>query len=119
MIILSLVLNVLVLTPICASLMMDAAWVQAGYGPATAARGILLSVYIAIWVVSVLLLFVREPNSVAALLVVQVVYKVTTPLTVGTLANPVVVSNLGIAAFHLVTLTLMWRAQVLRMDRTR
>ncbi len=110
MIILSLVLNIAVLAPVCAGLIADANWVRASYGEVTAARGILLSVYLAIGLVSALLLFVGEPKLVAALLLVQVVYKLTTPLTVGTFANPVVVSNLGIAAFHAVTLALIWRA---------
>jgi hypothetical protein len=35
---------------------------------------------------------------------VQVLYKVTSPLMVGTIANPVVVSNLVIAGFHTATL---------------
>jgi hypothetical protein len=50
---------------------------------------------------------------------VQFVYKLTTPVTVGTLLNPVVVSNLGIAGFHAVTLVLIfiwWRQEVLGRD---
>ncbi len=112
MIILSLVLNIAVLVPVCAGLITDASWARASYGDATAARSILLSVYLAIILVSALLLVVREPKLVAALLLVQVMYKLTTPLTVGTLANPVVVSNLCIAVFHAVTLALIWRARV-------
>ena len=38
--------------------------------------------------------------------------KVTTPFTVGTLRNPVVLSNLLIAAVHTVTVGLIWRAGV-------
>ena len=110
MITLSLVLNIAVLIPVCAGLIMDASWARASYGDATAARGILLSVYLAIGVVSAFLLVVREPKLVAALLLVQVVYKLTTPFTVGTFSNPVVISNLGIAAFHAITLLLIWRA---------
>jgi Na+-transporting NADH:ubiquinone oxidoreductase subunit NqrB len=110
MIQLSLLLNIAVLTPVCAGLISNASWVRASYGEATQARGILLSVYLAIGIVSALLLFVREPKFVAALLLVQIVYKLTTPLTVGTFANPVVMSNLGIAAFHSVTLAWIWRA---------
>lgn len=111
MLVLSLLLNIVVLVPVCAGLLTHANWALASYGEATAARGILLSIYLSIALVSALLLVVREPNLVAALLLVQVLYKVTTPLTVGTLANPVVLSNLGIAAFHAVTLYLIWRAR--------
>jgi hypothetical protein len=41
---------------------------------------------------------------VAALLAVQVIYKLTTPFTVGSFRNPVVISNLVIATLHAVTL---------------
>jgi hypothetical protein len=44
---------------------------------------------------------------------VQALYKITTPLTVGTIANPVVVSNLVIAGFHTATLMCLWRGQAL------
>lgn len=109
MAVLSLLINVAVLVPVCAGLLADASWATAAYGERTPARAILLSVYMAIGLCSVLLLIRREPKAVAALLVVQVLYKVTTPLTVGTLANPVVVSNLAIAAFHAATLVCLWR----------
>ena len=77
------------------------------YGDATAGRSILLSVYLAIELISVMLLFVREPKLVASLLLVQVIYKLITPLIVGMLDNPVVISNLGIAALHSVALVLI------------
>ncbi len=67
--------------------------------------------YLAIASVSVALLFCRDPLPVAPLLLMQVIYKVTTPLTVGTLANPVVLSNLAIAIVHGVTLALIARAR--------
>ena len=109
MLVLSLVLNVAVLVPVCAGLLSDAKWARACYGPASPGRRILLSVYLAIGVVSVLFLVGRWPAPVAALLVVQVTYKLTTPFTVGTITNPVVASNLGIAAFHTLTLVTLWR----------
>jgi hypothetical protein len=111
MIRLSLLLNIVVLTPICFGLITDMSWVGEAYGPLTAARGILLSVYLSIGLVSVLLLLVPEPRAVGTLLLVQVVYKLTTPVTVGTLFNPVVVSNLGIAAFHTVTIVIIFLAR--------
>jgi hypothetical protein len=107
MIRLSLLLNIVVLTPICFGLITDASWIGEAYGPLTTARGILLSVYLSIGLVSVLLLLAPEPRAVGSLLLVQVVYKLTTPVTVGTLFNPVVVSNLGIAAFHTVTIVII------------
>ena len=111
MIRLSLLLNLVVLTPISVGLITDASWIGEAYGPFTAARGILLSVYLSIGLVSLLLLLAPEPRAVGALLLVQVVYKLTTPVTVGTLFNPVVVSNLGIAAFHTVTIVLIFLAR--------
>jgi hypothetical protein len=105
----SLLLNIVVLIPVCAGLLTDANWVHRAYGEATPARGILLSVYISILLASFLLIVFREPKPVATLLIIQIVYKLTTPFSVGTLQNPVVISNLGIAAFHLVTLWMIWR----------
>jgi hypothetical protein len=43
------------------------------------------------------------------LLLVQVIYKFTTPFTVGSFTNPVVLSNLVIATLHLVTLVVIYR----------
>ena len=113
MVVLSLMINVVVLLPVCAGLLTDASWTASAYGEGTPARAILLSIYLAIGLVSVLLLVHREPKAVAALLLVQVLYKVLTPLTVGTLANPVVVSNVVIAGFHTATLMCLWRGQAL------
>ena len=52
MIRLSLILNILVLIPVCAGLLTHAVWATDVYGAATAARGILLSIYGAILLVS-------------------------------------------------------------------
>ena len=109
MILASLLANVAVLVPVCIGLLFDAAWAAEGYGAATAARGILLSVYAAILMVSAALLFKREPMLVAPLLMVQVLYKLTTPFTVGSFTNPVVISNIVIAVLHLATLSLIYR----------
>ena len=103
MIHISLALNIAVLLPVCFSLLTSAHWTLAAYGPPSPARGILLSIYLAILLLSALLLLKPLPAAVLALLAVQIVYKLTTPFTVGTLANPVVVSNLLIALVHLVT----------------
>jgi len=107
MIALSLMLNVVVLAPVTFGIVLKADWVIDAYGPESAARGILLAIYLAILIGSVGLLIKPVPAMVAALLSVQIIYKVITPFTVGSLENPVVVSNLGIAAFHCVTLWLI------------
>lgn len=109
MILASLLTNVLVLVPVCGTLLLGGPNVVEVFGSASPARGILLSVYLAILAVSVGLLFNRRPMLVAPLLLVQVIYKFTTPFTVGTVAHPVVISNLLIATLHAVTLVLIWR----------
>ncbi len=101
---LSLYLNIAILIPVCATLLTDARWARAAYGDRSPARGILLSVYGAILVVSAALLVLGQTEQAVPLLWTQVVYKVTTPLSVGTLRNPVVLTNLGVAAFHVATL---------------
>jgi hypothetical protein len=104
----SLCLNIFVLVPVCFGLLTKADWTLTAYGPDTAARGILLSVYAAILICSVGLLAKPIPAMVAALLLVQIIYKIATPFTVGSVTNPVVISNLAIAAFHCVTLWSIW-----------
>lgn len=109
MVLASLLTNVVVLIPVCAGLLMGSDWIADAYGAATAARGILLSIYGAILLVSLGLLFKRDPVFVVPLLLVQVIYKFTTPFTVGSFTNPVVLSNLAIATLHVVTLALIYR----------
>lgn len=109
MILLSLLINVAVLIPVSAGLLFDASWASAAYGDRSPARDILLSIYAAILAVSAWLLIERNAVLVAPLLLVQVVYKLTTPLTVGSVTNPVVISNVAIAAIHLATLVLILR----------
>lgn len=107
----SLIVNIIVLAPVCWGLMTGAEWVNAGYGMETPARNILLAIYLAIASVSAFLLFAGVPEAVAALLLVQVIYKVATPLTVGDPGNPVIISNLVIAALHAATLVTIWKAR--------
>lgn len=96
----SLLVNVVVLVPICASLALDLGWVGAAYGPRHPGRQILLAVYAAILLLSLGLLLRPDEGVALGLLLAQIVYKVLTPLTVGTLRHPVVLSNLAIAALH-------------------
>eukprot|EP00441_Pelagodinium_beii_P019107 CAMPEP_0197663132 /NCGR_PEP_ID=MMETSP1338-20131121/56227_1 /TAXON_ID=43686 ORGANISM="Pelagodinium beii, Strain RCC1491" /NCGR_SAMPLE_ID=MMETSP1338 /ASSEMBLY_ACC=CAM_ASM_000754 /LENGTH=130 /DNA_ID=CAMNT_0043241353 /DNA_START=53 /DNA_END=442 /DNA_ORIENTATION=+ len=118
----SLCLNVAVLVPICIGLYRDAERMKVVFGRETPARGILKAVYSAILLVSTGLLciiFIEETSEAAkwmatALLLVQIVYKLLTPFTTRggkperLPANPVVLSNLGIAAFHSVTLMVIF-----------
>ena len=105
----SLGLNIFVLVPVCLGLINKATWTLSAYGPDTPARSILLSVYLAILIGSAGLLTKPIPAMVAALLAVQVIYKMTTPFTVGGFDNPVVISNIIIAMFHCVTLWVIWK----------
>ena len=100
----SLIVNIFVLVPIVVLMALKTKIVDDTWGPFTAARGILWSIYVAILVVSIALLFLPIPAFVAALLSVQVIYKITTPFTVGRIGHPVVISNLVISAVHAVTL---------------
>jgi hypothetical protein len=111
---LSMLLNLAILVPVCASLLLSAPWTVAAYGPPSPARGILLSIYLAIGLLSALLLLRPVPAAVAALLAVQVLYKITTPITTGSLSNPVVISNLLIAAVHAATLIVLLKTSGVR-----
>jgi hypothetical protein len=106
----SLALNIAVLVPVCYGLVSGASGSVAAFGASTPARSILLSVYLAILLCSIGLVIKPIPAMVAALLLVQIVYKVTTPFTVGSFTHPVVMSNLGIAAFHCVTVWSIWKS---------
>lgn len=109
----SLLLNLAVLIPVCLGLIMDTKRVEKTAGVFTPARGVLLAMYLTIAIASFLLLFVDEPKWVFALLFMQIVYKVLTPFTVKTLKNPIVISNLGIALFHGITIYTMLQARVI------
>jgi hypothetical protein len=108
----SLLLNIAVLVPVVASLALNARWVERAWGERTPARDILLAIYCAILLAStgmlVLAIIGGVPVALAAaavaLFTVQIVYKVLTAVTVrNALRNPVVISNLGIALVHGVT----------------
>jgi hypothetical protein len=97
---LSLVLNILVLFPVTSGLLLNSNWAVESYGIESPARGILLAIYLAILIMSCVLLYKFDANLVLALLTVQVIYKVLSPIMVGTLYNPVLISNLVIALLH-------------------
>lgn len=115
----SLAMNVAVLAVICSLLGRKSQRMAVVYGPETPARGILLSVYLSILLVSLTLLvliFVPATTSEglwmsAALFVVQIVYKCiswfTTGVPEGMKFNPVAASNLGIALFHTITFVII------------
>ncbi len=97
---LSLALNILILIPVCSGLILKSDWVIKAFGVDTPARGILLSIYIAILLVSFVLLIKFDPKFVMALLSIQIIYKLLSPIAVGNLTNPVIICNIIIAIFH-------------------
>ena len=99
----SLIVNIVVLVPILVLMIIKSPLVDHAWGSFTASRGILMSIYFAILVASVVLLIMPVAAFIFALLSVQVIYKVTTPFTVRSLKNPVVISNLVIATLHIFT----------------
>lgn len=111
MLISALIINLLVLFPLLLSFRFNRTAMNMPYGPATPASGILAAVYTAIAILSIALLAAfwwGLPQATAwaqALLMLQITYKVLTWPAVG-LANPVVKSNLAIAAFHTAALML-------------
>jgi Mn2+/Fe2+ NRAMP family transporter len=104
----SLLLNVAVLIPVCLGLARGARWADEAWGSPGPARGILLSIYAAILILSVLLLLLGQPLPAAPLLAVQILYKLMAPFIVRDWRNPVILSNLAIAAVHCVTLAGLW-----------
>lgn len=113
MIKLSLLINVAVLIPVCLGIFTNANWTVVSYGSNTPARSILLSVYLAILICSIILLVKPDPKMIAALLCVQIIYKFFTPFTVGILSNSVVISNIFIAVFHCITVFFIWKEYLL------
>ena len=105
---LSLALNILVLIPVCSGLLLKANWALDSFGIETPARGILLSIYLTILIFSAVLLFKFDAKMVIALLSVQIIYKILSPIMVGTLTNPVIISNLFIALFHTFSVWKLW-----------
>lgn len=99
----SLVVNVVVLVPVTGVLIGNGRRARETWGERQPGRQILLAMYLSILALSIGLLLHRDTHMAAGLLLAQIVYKVLTPITVGSLKHPVVLSNLAIAALHGVT----------------
>ena len=112
----SLILNILVLIPVCLTLLFNVEKMQDVAGVFTPARGILLAIYVSILLASSFLLFFMDVKLAFALFSIQIVYKVLSPFTVKSIKNPIVISNLVIAAFHLVTVITMMKSGLLHFD---
>lgn len=103
MLTLSLLLNILVLIPICYLMLTNNVRIVETLGEFNPARGILLAIYTTIVAASIFLLIYPDTKFAIALLLVQIVYKLLTPFTVKTLKHPFVISNVLIAVVHIWT----------------
>jgi hypothetical protein len=57
----SLILNIVVLIPVCFGLITDAEWEKSSFGLFSPARGILLSIYLSILIASLTSYFINSP----------------------------------------------------------
>ena len=113
----SLLLNILVLMPVCIALLVNYKHMEFAAGSFTPARGILLAIYLTILTASAALLFFTDLKLAFGLFVMQIMYKVLSPFTVKTIKNPIVICNLVIAAFHLVTVYSMMNEGSIHLER--
>ena len=112
----SLILNIIVLIPVCYFMLTDNFRMQKTLGEFTPARGILLAIYTTILSASVLLLFFLDVKLAFALFFMQIVYKTLSPFTVKSVRHPFVISNILIAVFHMATIYTMLKADRLHFD---
>lgn len=112
----SLILNIVVLLPVCFFILTNNKRLVKTLGEFTPARGILLAMYITILLSSLVLLFLPDMKLILALFILQIIYKLLSPFTVKTLKNPVVISNIFIAIFHLITIYMMLKSGALSFD---
>jgi hypothetical protein len=117
----ALAFNIIVLVPVVSALVSGLPQTERSFGPGTDGRSILISIYMAIAIVSAALIAMHlkrlawaMPMSVA-LFAVQITYKLITVPMVGP-SNPVVISNLVVVAVQVLALSSLWRAHE-RTDR--
>ena len=103
MLTISLLLNILVLIPICYLMLTNNFRIVETLGEFNPARAILLAMYTTILAASIFLLIYPDTKFAIALLLVQILYKLLTPFTVKTLKHPFVISNVLIAVVHIWT----------------
>ncbi len=90
MIRISLAVNILVLIPIVFGMAIGSPIIDRAWGEFSESRGILASIYFALLVLSGILIVKTIPVFVVPLLATQVIYKITTPFTVGTIKSGMV-----------------------------
>ena len=113
MIQLSTVITIAVLIPVIIAIFLDPLQVQRTWGTNQPSRQILVSIYIAILIASIALLFLTSKTKIIVGVTVfsmQVVYKILTALlVVNAFTNPVILSNLVITLVHLSTLYVVFK----------
>ncbi len=112
----SLILNIVVLIPVCYFMLTNNVRIVKTLGEFTPSRGILLAIYATILLASILLIFFADVKLAFALFFMQIVYKLLSPFTVKTLKHPFVISNIFIAIFHLSTIIHMLKVGALHFD---
>lgn len=112
----SLILNIVVLIPVCSFMLTNNYRMVKTLGEFTPAQGILLAIYTTILLASILLIFLPDVKLAFALFFMQIVYKLLSPFTVKTLKHPFVISNIFIAIFHLVTIYTMIETGTLQFE---
>ena len=111
-----LLVNALIVFPVSVGLLSGQPAMDSAFGAPSDARQLLASVYLGIGLVSLaalanLAIGYSQPvvPMAAGLLVMQVVYKLLTVLTVG-VTSPVVLTNMGVIGVHLITLIALARS---------
>ena len=106
MLIAALIVNLVVLIPVSALLVVGGRSTVSWWGQITPSRNILLAVYLSFISASVLFLLWPLEPAIITLLALQITYKILSAFTVRVLTNPVVIANLLVAAFHTAALVL-------------
>ncbi len=113
MINLSIVINVIVLFPVISVILLNLVQVERVWGENQPSRQILVSIYIAILLASILVNFLKNKTKVLVAITIfsmQIVYKVLTAVLVfNAFSNPVVLSNLAITLVHLSTIFVVFK----------
>ncbi len=98
----SLVINIIILVPVCLGLILFERKMAAVFGERTTGREILLCIYLTILAASIFLMFhsAAYVEYVKALLSAQIVYKSLSVFIIRDKKNPVLWFNFFIAIFH-------------------
>ena len=112
MLIASLLINVIVLAPICFAIITRKKEMDRAFGIDTTARQILLCMYMALLGLSFWLLYFKDLKVAAAVLSFQVIYKFLSAVFIRDRRTPVLWFNIAIAVFHTATLyVLFWEVR--------